>query len=190
MLHVEGPVSIHMDKRKALHALRLRSISVSLILLLWFVMISFSHMDAFMTLFRWCLLVEVPILYFFVARNLSRQTKPVVALSFSGLTVNTLGNQIGYLKWEEIKDVYVYNFGFPRLNLGFRFLGIHLNDPGTVYRRIGLKRSLCPQMNGLCIPLYKPFRIRVAPINISDEFLPMSADELLAQIKMYRSAYS
>ena len=87
------------------------------------------------------------------------------------------------LRWDEIKDVYTYN-------LGYRLIGITLNDPKTVYRRLGLKRSWMLRANGLVAPLYKPFRVRVAPINIPQEYLPMSADELLVQIQTYRDAYS
>ncbi|MCW3096118.1 MAG: hypothetical protein JWL77_1736 [Chthonomonadaceae bacterium] len=37
---------------------------------------------------------------------------------------------------------------------------------------------------------YQLFRIRVAPINIPETYQPMSAEELLAQIQIYRATYS
>lgn len=46
------------------------------------------------------------------------------------------------------------------------------------------------RLNDLVIPLYKLIRIRVAHINIPQEYLPLSADELLAQINAYRATYS
>ena len=129
-----------------------------------------------------CLLAEIPILYWVMSRKLTRQTKPIVSLSSQGITINTIGTHVGFLRWDEIKDVYTYN-------LGYRFVGITLNDPNAVYARIGLKRSWLLRSNALVAPLYKPFRARVAPINIPQEYLPMSADELLAQIQTYRAAY-
>lgn len=186
MLNVEEPVTIYPDTRKALQRLRIRLLCLALpIILITFAMLSLSPvpLDGFTNLLRWSLLAEIPILYFLVSRKLTRQTKPILSLSSQGITVNTLCSRVGFLRWEEIKDVHTYS-------LGYRFVGITLNDPKTVYRRIGLKRSWMLQMNSLVAPLYKPFRIRVAPINIPQEYLPMSADELLAQIQAYRATYS
>jgi hypothetical protein len=184
MLNVEGPVTIYTDTRKALRRLRIRCLCLAPVFLLMFVLFStgpFTLGGA--NLLRWILLAEIPVLYFLVSRNLTKQTKPIVSFSSSGITVNTLGSQIGFLRWDEIKEIYTYN-------LMYRFVGIELKDPKTVYARLGLKGSWLLRLNDLVIPLYKLFRIRVAPINIPQEYLPMSADELLTQIEACRSTYS
>lgn len=185
MLNLQAPSLIYSDKPKALRRMRLRLLCIALpIALLYFILSGLIHLSgSFIPIMRWVLLAEIPILYFLVARALQKQTKPIVSLSSQGITVHTLCTQVGFLRWDEIKDVYTYN-------LGYRLIGITLNDPKTVYRRLGLKRSWMLRANGLVAPLYKPFRVRVAPINIPQEYLPMSADELLVQIQTYRDAYS
>lgn len=185
MLNVEGPVTIYTDTRKALRRLRLRVLCCAPVFLIMFAILSMQTdpLDSITNLLRWILLAELPVLYFLVSRKLTKQTKPIVSLSAHGITVNTICTQVGFLRWDEIQDVYTYN-------MCYRFVGITLTDPSTVYGRIGLKRSWLLRMNGLFAPLYKPFRIRVAPINIPQGYLPMSADELLARIKEYRTLYS
>ena len=186
MLNMQEPVTIYPATSKALRGARKRLLCIALpVNLTLFVMLSMSPLplDGFTNLLRWMLLAELPLLYFMMARKLAQQTKPIVSLSSQGITVNALWSRVGFLRWDEIKDVHAYS-------LGYRFVGITLNDPKTVYRRIGLKRSWILRMNGAVVPLYKLFRIRVAPINIPQEFLPMSADELTAQIQAYRDAYA
>ena len=186
MLNVEEPVTIYPATSKALRGLRIRLLCFALpIILIMFAMLSLSPvpLDGLTNLMRWILLAEIPVLYFFVSRKLKTQTKPIVSVSSQGITVHTLCSQVGFLRWDEVKDVYAYS-------MGYRFVGITLNDPKTVYRRIGLKRSWMPRMNALVAPLHKPFRIRLAPINIPQEFLPLSADEMAAQIVAYKFMYA
>ena len=185
MLNVEGPVTIYQDTPKALRRLRIRCLCLAPLFLIMFAVFGrlSNDLDVLTNMLRWVLLAEIPVLYFLVSRKLTRQTKPIVSFSSQGITVNTLCTRVGFLRWDEIKDVTTYN-------LGFRFVGITLNDPATVYRRLGLKDSWLLRLNGLVVPLYKLVRIRVAPINIPQEYLPLSADELLAQINAYRATYS
>ncbi len=193
MLNVEGPLAIYLNTQTAVRLLRLRLLCVVVPMnLLFFTMLSMPRgpLDDFNKVLRWCLLAEIPILYLLVSRVLTRQTKPIVSLSSSGIMVDTLGSRVGFLRWDEIKDVYIYNFGYFFRGLGWRFVGITLKDAPRVCARIGLKRSWSLRLNGLVAPLYKPFRIRIAPVRIPEEYLSMSAEELLAQIQTYRTTYS
>jgi hypothetical protein len=193
MLNVEGPVTVYLNTHKAIRLLRLRLLCVVVPTnVIFFAMLSTSlgPLDDFNKVLRWCLLAEIPILYLLVSRMLTRQTKPIVSLSSSGITVDTPGSRVGFLRWEEIKDVYIYNFGYFFRGLGWRFVGITLNDAPAVCARIGLKRSWSLRLNGLVAPLYKPLRIRIAPVSIPQEYLLMSAEDLLAQIQAYRATYS
>jgi hypothetical protein len=186
MLNVEGPVTIYTDTRKAIRILGLQFLCVGVptnLLLLAILCGPSGSRKGMIDLLPWSLLAVMPLFFLLVARSLTHQTRPIVSLSSLGITVNTLGTQVGFLCWSEIKDVYVYC-------LDERYVGITLNDPGTVYGRIGLKGSWLLRMNRLIAQLFKPFRIRVAPINIPQGYLPMSADELLTQIKAYRAIYS
>ena len=184
MLNIEGPVTMYMDQRKAKRILRLRVLCIAPICLGMFALLSVvPPVDDITNLLRWALLLETPVLYFLLSRNFAKQTKPILSISSMGITVNTLGCRVGFLPWEEIKDVYTYK-------IGERLVGITLQDPQKVYAHLGLKHSLIPRMNALVAPLYKPFGIRVAPITFPAAYLPVSADELLEQIRAYRSLYS
>jgi len=184
MLNVHEPLTIYTDISKALRKMRLRLLFLSPLMVVLFVMLSVlpTH-DVFSSSLRWFILAEIPVLYFIMSRSLKKQSKPIVSLSSQGITINTLCTRVGFLRWDEIKDVRAYN-------LLYRFVGITLHDPGAVYNRIGLKRSYLMRANELVIPLYKLLRIPVAPINIPQEYLPMSADELMLQIEAYRNFYS
>ena len=184
--NVEEVTTIYPDKRKALRGLRIRCLCAFVpIIALVVVLFSVAAVagDGVLSLMLWCLLAEVPVLYLVMSRKIKAQTKPIVSLSSQGITINTTCSQIGFVRWNEIKNVHAYS-------LGTRFVGITLHDPKSVYGRVGLKRSGVMQMNELVVPLYKLLRIKVAPINIPQEYLPMSADQLLAQIEAYRAAYS
>ena len=186
MLNIEEPLLIYTDTRKALHRLRVRILIIGLpIALFIFLLRSLPsiHLDAFARFMPWFLLIEIVVLYGLVSRSLKKQSKPIVSLSSQGITIHTLCTQVGFLRWDEIKEVRTFN-------LLFRFVGISLNHPKTVYQRLGLKRSWLMRMNGFVASVYNLFRIHLAPINIPQEYLPMSADELQAKIDSYRITFS
>ena len=185
MMNVEAPMLIYPDTKKALRRLRIRMLIASPFFVALFLMLSLSPapLDAFANSLRWILLAELPILYWLVSRSLKKQSKPIVSLSSQGITIHTLCTQVGFIPWDEIKEVKTYN-------LFYRFVGITLKHPGNLYQRIGLKRSFLMWTNGLIAPLYRLIGIPVAPINIPQEYLPMSADELQAKIDSYRTTYS
>jgi hypothetical protein len=127
------------------------------------------------------LAVEFFLLGYTVRRRLRQQSGPAVTLGPEGISVNLLATRIGQLQWHEIADVRCYW-------LLYRFVGIVPVDSATVYQRIGMKRSFLMRMNQFLIPMYRLFGTFVAPINIPDEYLPLSADELAAQIQGWRQA--
>jgi len=184
MWNIDGPLMMYMDKRKALRILRLRILCVAPFCIGMFALMSIPPPDdAVLNFLRWTLLLETPVLYFLVSKSFAKQAKPVLSLSSMGITVNVLGCRVGYLPWDEIQDIYPFRFGE-------RMIGITLKDPKKVYARLGLKHSLFPRMNALVAPLYKPFGIRIAPIIFPVAYLPVSADELLEQIRAYRPLYA
>jgi len=187
MLNIDGPAIIYLDKRKAMRKLRLRILCLTPIVLAIFAVTRLPPhplpLEGITLFLDWILLLELPVLYFLISRNFARQTRPILSVSSMGITIDMLANRVGYLPWEEIKDVYSYR-------IGERLIGITLKDPRKVYARLGLKRSFVLRMNALVAPLYKPFGIRVAPITFSAIYLPISVDELLEQIKLHRPLYS
>lgn len=184
MIEVQEPLVIYTDKEKAIRRLKRRMLFIAPLFLLFFLGISCTELvrDPLLNIMRWVLLLELPVLYFMVTRKLKQQAKPIVTLSSLGITVHTLATQAGFIPWQEVAEARAYS-------LLYRFVGISLKKPRTLYSRVGLARSYLMQMNGLVAPLYRLIGIRVAPINIPQEYLPMTADELAARIEAYRNAH-
>ncbi len=184
MLNVHEPLLIYMDKRKALQRIRPLFLWLSPFWALIFILMCLTPPHDFLTVLSSLLFVaELPFFYFLFARSLKRQSKSIVSLSSQGITIDTQCSRVGFLHWDEIEDVYAYK-------LIHRMIGVTLKDPKSVFGRIGLKRSFMIRMKKLDILMFKPFGVRVAPINILQQYLPMSADELLLQIQAYRNTYA
>lgn len=127
----------------------------------------------------WLVALEWIVLYAIVLRANTKQTKPVATISRDGITVHTIGQNIGLLRWNEIADIRAYNFVH-------RYVGIVPKNMDAVCRRIGGRRAFMLRLNQICLPLYKPFGIFVAPINIPQEYLPISADALMTRIAAFQ----
>lgn len=140
-------------------------------------------LSALFSWFPWFLVAEVVVLYIIVRRATLNQKKPAVRLTPEGITVYSLGMQLGLIRWEEIAEIRAYTFIY-------RCVGIVLRDIGAVARRAKASSALVLRLNQFFIPLYQAFGIFVAPINIPQVYLSLSADELLARIKAYRAAYA
>jgi hypothetical protein len=130
------------------------------------------------TFLPWCVLLFYFAVYVTMLAVLQRQNKPLLTISPEGLMIHTVATQIGLLRWEEIGEVRTYNFIY-------RFVGIVPRDLSSLYRRLG-SRSILLRLNAWCIPLYRMFGQFIAPINIPQEYLPMSADELAALIREHQ----
>ncbi len=130
------------------------------------------------TFLPWCVLVFYFAVYVFTLAVLQRQNRPLITLSPEGLIIHTVATQIGLLRWDEIGEMRTYTFIY-------RYVGIVPRDPTRLYRRLG-SRALLLRLNSWCVPLYRLFGQFIAPINIPQEYLPMSADELARLIRDYR----
>lgn len=126
----------------------------------------------------WLIAVFYIVIYFTMVVALRRQNRPIITISPEGLTIHTVLTQFGLLRWDEIAEVRTYN-------LLYRFVGIVPRDPAALYRRIG-RRGLLLRLNSWCVPLYRLFGLFVAPINIPQEYLPVTADELAEWIRAAR----
>ncbi|HEU4433081.1 MAG TPA: STM3941 family protein [Pyrinomonadaceae bacterium] len=97
--------------------------------------------------------------------------KPAVVISDEGLFDNASFVGAGMLKWEEIADIFAYDF------MGQRMLGIIPVDEKVVLaRQSGLKRVMARMNKG----------IAPAPFNIPQNVLPISVDELLSMVEERR----
>lgn len=187
---------IYPDKRKMIRRLNMRGLCVLLpVAVGLFVLFAFLRRLVFpafsnpvhpvppaivteFTLLPWGILVFYFAVYVTMLAVLQRQNRPLITLSPEGLLIHTVGTQIGLLRWEEIGEVRTYTFLY-------RYVGIVPRDPVALYRRLG-SRSLLLRLNSWCVPLYRLFGQFIAPINIPQEYLPMSADELATLIRERR----
>ena len=93
--------------------------------------------------------------------------KPSVVISDEGIFDNASAVGAGMLRWEEIADVFTYDF------MGQRMLGIiPVNEEIVLSRQSLLKRIIVKMNKG----------IAAAPFNIPQAALPISADELLSKV--------
>lgn len=94
--------------------------------------------------------------------------KPAVVISDEGIFDNASAFGAGMLRWEEIADVFAYDFS------GQRMLGIiPMNEAVVLGRQSRLKRVMA-KMNKSIVP---------APFNIPQSMLPISVDELLSMVE-------
>ena len=140
-------------------------------------------MTNYFTWFPWLLLAECGFLYVVMARSHRKQTKPIVVLNSEGIAVDTAATHIGLVRWDEIEEVRPYT-------LIYRYVGIIPKNTNALCRRLGGKRSWIVKLNAALIPPYKLLGIFVAPINIPQVYLPVTADELTARIHTYQAAYA
>lgn len=97
--------------------------------------------------------------------------KPSVVITREGIFDNATAVGAGMLKWEEIAEIYPYDF------MGQRALGIVPRDAEVVMsRQPFIKRTLAKVSRGLV----------GAPFSIPQNTLPMSVDELLKKIEERR----
>ena len=97
--------------------------------------------------------------------------KPVVVINYEGIFDNASAVGAGMLKWEEIADVFAYDF------MGQRMLGIiPVNEEVVLRRQSRLKRVMAKMNKG----------IAAAPFNIPQQVLPISVDELLCRVEERR----
>lgn len=98
--------------------------------------------------------------------------KPAVIISDEGIFDNASAVGAGMIRWEEVADVFAYDF------VGQRMLGIiPVNEEEVLGRQSRIKRVVARMNRG----------IATAPFNISQSALPISVDELLIRIEERRS---
>ena len=130
----------------------------------------------------WFLAAEFALLYWAQVRSFRKQAKPIVTLSSEGIMVDTQATHLGLIYWSEIEEIRSYT-------LIYRYVGIVPKNVNALAQRLGKKQLWLVSLNASCVPLYKLFGIFTAPINIPQIYLPITADELLAQIIIYQKAY-
>ncbi|MGO8670896.1 MAG: hypothetical protein ACLQVD_05990 [Capsulimonadaceae bacterium] len=129
----------------------------------------------------WVVAVLYAILYAITVRYLRKQAEPIITLTPEGIVINSQMTKIGLLLWDEVVDIRTYT-------MIYRNLGIIPRDISNLCSRLGSKRGALLRMNASVIPLYRFFGIFVAPINIAQNHLPVTADEMLDRINRYVAA--
>ena len=99
--------------------------------------------------------------------------KPAIIISNEGLVDNASAVGAGFLRWEEIEEIFVHEY------VGQRMLGIVVKDPvAVIARQSGFKKAMA-KLNGGVVG---------TSFNIPQVSLPMPVEELLSTIETYRSA--
>lgn len=126
---------------------------------------------------------EFVVVYAVAVNLLRKQIKPIVVLNSDGIQINIMKSQIGPIHWHEIEEMHAYRF------MGYQFIGIIPKSLREITQRMEKNLAWLLQVNAACVPLYKPFGIFVAPINVPMDRFSISTAELLAQLRIYQETY-
>ncbi|MGO8670892.1 MAG: hypothetical protein ACLQVD_05970 [Capsulimonadaceae bacterium] len=129
----------------------------------------------------WVIALLFVVTHVAMVRYLRKQADPIITLTPEGIVINSQMTKIGLLLWDELADIRTYN-------LIHRFLGIIPRDITNLCSRMGSKRGALLRANAFVIPVFRFFGIFAAPINIAQEYLPVTADEMLDRINRYVAA--
>lgn len=102
-------------------------------------------------------------------------SKPLISIDKDGIVDNTGVCAVGRIKWDEIDSIGINRF------LNLTFVGITPKDLHAVISRQNVFKRWFLQLNKL---------LTAMPINISEFFLPMSAQQLLLKIQEFQSQSS
>ena len=142
---------------------------------------SYSGLHVEFAVLPWTILGLYVALYAVMVAAVRRQRLPLVTLSPEGITVQTMLTPVGLLPWDEVAEVRPYT-------MIYRYVGIVPRDLEGLCRRLGGRRALLMRANSWVAPLYAALGVFVAPINVPQEYLPVTADDLVARIRDYRDA--
>ncbi|BDI30006.1 hypothetical protein CCAX7_20570 [Capsulimonas corticalis] len=183
-------IIVYPDKKKIICRLNARAVFIMLpVALGLFALFGFLRgllrtpippfINAEFAVLPWLVLGFYVFAYVAALANVRRQNQPIVTISAEGLMIYTLATQLGLVRWDEIANVTTYN-------MIYRYVGIIPRDTAGLCRRLGAVSWLI-RMNSWCVPLYRLIGVPLAPINIPQEYLPISADELAQRIRSYRA---
>jgi hypothetical protein len=118
--------------------------------------------------------VGVPFFGFCLLHLLSRLVvrRPAVVVSEEGIWDNATALGVGMIRWEEVRDVRATSFGTHRM------VAIVPKDDAAILARQPPPKRLAMRMNK---------RLATYLICIPEQTLPMTREELLAEIKRYRA---
>lgn len=195
MTDTQNTLVFYTDKRKGMKGFRLRMLFIALPLVIGYAVFAYfmdtslrqagvGEISSLLRFCVWFLAIEIAAIAFFVKKGLKQQAEPIITLSLEGIRVHAQLQNIGFIAWDEVADARAYT-------LFYRYVGIVPKDTGMICRRAGTRRATTVWLNEWCIRLiYRPLRIFVAPINIPQEHLPISADELMEHIRAYQAAHA
>ncbi len=118
------------------------------------------------------LLFALPFVYF--CYRLLRHT-PSVVINREGIVDNASALGAGVIRWDEIKSIFIYKvMGKPIIGI------VPVNVETILARQSGIKRFFFRMNKGMT----------TAPFGIPEAGLPLTAEELLAKIQLYRESVS
>ena len=167
-------VSVMIHQRTALQALPLSATNQQQIA-------SLDSVITFFTIIPFAIAVFYGTVYVLVRKSLTKMRDPIIVLSSEGSSVSAQMTKIGLIRWDEIADIRCYT-------MIYRLIGIVPKDVRAMSKRLRGGQAILLWANVACIPLYRLVGIFLAPINIAQEHLPVSADEVLYRINSYAMA--
>jgi hypothetical protein len=124
------------------------------------------------------LLVLFASVYVSLRRRQTQAVRPIAEMSSEGLGIHSLHMDM-FIPWSEIKEVRVYG-------CFIRMVGIVPKDARKTFAHGTVITQIKAWINAFLVPLYRLFGVFVAPLNILESELPLSAEEVTEQINLRR----
>lgn len=180
------------DRRKMLRRVNLRAVFILLpVVVAIFALFAFlgsliapprpPALEAEITFIPWFIFGLYATIYVAGVAAVRRQRLPIVTLSPVGISVQTMLTPVGLIPWDQVAEIRPYT-------MLYRYVGIVPRDLDGLCRRLGGRGALLIRANSWVAPLYDVFGLFVAPINIPQEYLPITANELADRIRDFRAA--
>jgi hypothetical protein len=121
----------------------------------------------------------IAFMYIWQRRAHAKSISPVIEMRPEGLVVHSVLTDFQLIQWNEIKEARAYR-------CIYRFVGIVPNDLGKTLARGSVATQMIGWNNVVWTPIYRLFGCFLAPINIPEQYLPLSATDVAEQINLRR----
>jgi hypothetical protein len=172
--NLDQPLILYPARRRALDGLNQRFKFLILPYLFCCLGLQIHHLQEWWrTPFLLLLFASV---YVGMRRRHTQAVHPIAQMSSEGLGIHSLHMDM-FIPWSEIKEVRVYG-------CFIRMVGIVPKDATKTFAHGTVITQIKAWINAFLVPLYRLFGIFMAPLNILESELPLSAESVTEQINL------
>jgi hypothetical protein len=121
----------------------------------------------------------IAFMYIWQMRAHTKSISPVIEMRPEGLVVHSMLTDFQLIQWNEIKEARAYR-------CIYQSVGIVPYDLKKTLARGSIAAQMIGWNNVVWAPIYRLFGCFLAPINIPEQYLPLSATDVAEQINLRR----